>query len=401
MNAFQKLKSALSAKLTIADASTAIREAKAVLNDPTNSMEEGPASTAAKIWSEAKAGTLPKFMSSTEAKNVIALAAREANGGAPSAPPAVVPSPAAQAITKPAPAPAAATAPAPAAAKSLAGSPAPSFKAPTPKPGPHASLPIHEVVSMLSAARPESTRTAAKAEISNRQGFFTIENTAFVQLWKYHGMSNDERNAFRDAGGKISSRNPSAAEKAGTVADFLSGVGADDEPTVKFSGNEQEYTFPVASAKRRTIEEFLELSRADIKAIGAECALPRGAALRREIFDACNDMKGKTILDEKQRNLRAAFQSSYSAAFNWIHSLGPHALDKGEVPTLTGKMTAQELLSLPDVAAAGLDESSYKPGGRYTRREIKSAYQAASSGERAALLARFKLSLKRDPYEYI
>lgn len=299
------------------------------------------------------------------------------------------------ASAKPAPQPAA-TPP-----KAAAPAPRPAASVPTPaaaKPGPHAAKTITALAAMLKPGNSDATKAAARDEISRRQGFFTIESSCFVCQWRYHVGTAAERAEWSAAGIRISARNPSAAEKGGTVAAFLQSVG-DDEVTVKFTGNPHEYKFPEASTKGRTAAEFLSLGRGDIRAIAAECGTHRGIALRRELYDATrmSSWYGK----EQERALVQALRGAYAAAFALINSLGPHEADDETPPELSGQTSADQLLALTDDAAAGLNDQCCRGGGRTIRREIKRAYMKATSAQKAVMAVRFKIALQRHVHEFI
>lgn len=75
MNLLKDLRSRLSAKLQIADAKTAIAEAKAVLDDPELAFKSN--GEARKDWEMAKAGQVPLFRTNAVWKTIVEVAVAE------------------------------------------------------------------------------------------------------------------------------------------------------------------------------------------------------------------------------------------------------------------------------------------------------------------------------------
>jgi hypothetical protein len=325
-------------------------------------------------------------------------AAIEAKGGKPDVAPSAPEPPPAPAASKPVSSPT--EPPKPASTKITMPPPTVPQPAPKAKGNPAlAHIPAHELASIAKGYQfTPQKRQEALNEIDSREGFFVIESTPFVEYGKYHTMSIGDRYQFSQAGGRIAMKSATAEDKKGTAAQFLLVPADNSEPTLKFTGDPNAYSFPIKTAKRRSVEDFMKLSRADINAIGVECGLNRGTALRREIQDAVFAMSWAT---EEGQRMRSGFMAAYSKAFQFIRSLGPSKPDTDTPPDNKGGMNAGQLLNLSKESAASIDKQAYHPDGRRTRREVKTAYMAASAGERAALLERFPYSLKREMHEYI
>ena len=321
-------------------------------------------------------------------------AAIEAKGGKPDPAPSAPNPPPAPAASKPVSPPITPKSP------TTTSMTSPSITAP--RPGPLAQTPVTELAKTLSSVfKNDAGKAAAKAELETRPGYFVIESTPFAAQWRYFGMTTAERDAWAANGGRIGVRNPTKAELAGTSDAYRFGVGTDEEPTIKPTGSPHDFIYPLATAKRRTLEQFLSLSRADVKVICAECSVPRGAALRRELYDATHPDGTIFWRTESERNLVTGFKATYSQGFQHISSLGPDKLDNEAPPVLSGQMTAEELLALPADSAKGLVDQNFRPGGRSIRREIKIAYMRATGAQKVAMMARFEAVLKRHIHERI
>ena len=261
----------------------------------------------------------------------------------------------------------------------------------------------------LDAKAPTPDREAAVAELTARGYDASIEGGVTMDRRVYGMISAEGRQAFSAAGGKIfdpMNNKPDFSHLHGLerARAFMEWEAKFKQSTATEASASAELTFPRATLRPRSAEEFLAMNEVQVANVGLECEDERnGKTLRQELFDAKERAQAEWKPGAKVSTVE--FQEKFRVAFRAIYKFGPKEPTwiNPPPPVAGNAMDAAGWLALsPSQVQAIWTTLTIPTNGRNSRAELKRAYIAASPAEKIALRGVYDYVLQKvQPLEVI